>query len=139
MNWKRLDYNPDIIYHYTKKENVKNILQDKKIKKFKDSYTFFTKSYDDAIYLINNVTCNPKCVTIGFDGIKRVNKNNPKDYVILKLEVDKNYIDRTKWFISSSASGINQERIQKINDSICYKGDLKFKSCEILNGEHDET
>ena len=135
MNWKRLGYNPSVVYHYTKKSNVDSIIKDKKIKKFRDIYTFFTESYESAIYLLEKVTCNPRCATIGFDGITRPNRNSIEDFCVLELEIDKNYIDTTKWYESNSAFGDNKEKVAKINSSICYQGDVRFKNCKILEIE----
>ena len=132
MNFKPLGRSPEVVYHYTKLDNVSSITKDKEVKRFKDTYTFFTESLELADWLLKNVTCNPNCGTVGFDGIIRKNDNNIKDYCILKLTVNKNYIDNTKWYLSDSAFNGDKDVIDVVNSSICYKGNLKFVECEVV-------
>lgn len=130
--FKSLGYSPQVVYHYTRKANVTSILDSKEIKRFKDTYTFFTETEELADWLIRNVTCNSNCATIDFDGIPKANRNNIEDFCILKLTVNRKYIDNTKWFASGSAFGPNDDKLKKINSSICYKGNVKFTECEIV-------
>lgn len=129
--FERINYSPDFVYHYTKIENFAYILRDKKIKKGKDTYCFFNETQRESEWILENVTCNPNCKTVDFDGIPKLNRNNIEDYIILKLEVDKNYVDNTKWYKSDSGYGTDEKYVDMINSSICYKGDLRYKTLRV--------
>lgn len=126
INEERLNYVPKEIYHFTKKENLESIMKDRTIKHFSDVYTFYCPTEEEAKWFLYNVTCNPKAVTVGADGIKRKNNNNIDDFVLLKIIPDRNYLDNSKWFKSNSTR--NEEIDSHV---ICYKGNVKIKSAEI--------
>lgn len=114
----------DIVYHFTKKENVQKIRKDRQLKKFKDNYVFVCESYEDCINVIKNTILNPKARYMDFDGVIRDYKNrNINDYVILKLKT--RYSDSLKWFKSTSSNN------SCIDDkTIAYKGNLPIKSMD---------
>lgn len=133
MLFKRLEFLPETVYHYTKKDNIESIIKDKKIKKFKDKYTFFTMSELDSDFLMSNLTCNPLARTRDYNGIIRTNTNKKEDYILLKLKVDRKYVDNTLWYSSDSTGGGNSKLAQEINSrTICYKGDLKYTEIEVI-------
>lgn len=126
INEERLNYVPKEIYHFTKKENLESIMKDRIIKHFSDIYTFYCPTEEEAKWFLYNVTCNPKTVTVGTDGIKRKNNNNIDDFVLLKITPDANYLDNRKWFMSNSTR--NEDIDSHV---ICYKGNVKIKNAEI--------
>lgn len=126
INEERLNYSPKEIYHFTKKENLENIMKDRTIKHFSDVYTFYCPTEWEAKWFLYNVTCNPKATTVGSNGIKRQNNNKIEEFVLLKITPDTNYLDNSKWFKSNSTR--NEEVDSHV---ICYKGTVKIKNAEI--------
>lgn len=129
----RLNYVPKEVYHYTKIKNLEQIQKDKKIKKFKDQWTFFAPTIENAKYLLTNVVCNPKCATYNYEGIAVSNTNKLEDFCILKLVVDTNYTDSSKWFSPNVAKCKNEEILNVMAENIAYKGDLRFKNCVMIS------
>ena len=126
INEERLNYVPKEIYHFTKKDNLESIMKDTTIKHFSDIYTFYCPTEWEAKWFLYNVTCNPKAVTVGADGVKRQNNNKIDEFVLLKITPDTNYLDNRKWFKSNSTRNDDVDK-----HVICYKGNVRIKSAEI--------
>ncbi|WP_297422146.1 hypothetical protein [Clostridium sp.] len=126
INEERLGYVPNVIYHFTKKENLEIIMKDRTIKHFSDIYTFYCPTEEEAKWFLYNVTCNPKATRVGLDGIRRKNNNKIEEFVLLKIIPDRNYLDNSKWFKSNSTR--NEEIDRHV---ICYKGNVRINSAEI--------
>lgn len=133
MLFKRLLFTPSIVFHYTKRNNVESIMRDRTIKRFKDVYTFFSNSESDSDFLLENLACNPKAGVRDYKGIIRDNINKKEDFVLLKILVNKNYTDSTKWYQSDSTEGTAEDLVKEINaKTICFKGDLRCSKIEIV-------
>ena len=52
MAYERIDGPKGLLYHYTKRENIEPILQDGRIRKFKDRECWFCTSLEDALRLM---------------------------------------------------------------------------------------
>lgn len=122
--WERLNYEPEYIYHFTKKYKVESIKKDRQLKKFKDIYIFACESYEDCIVVIQNTLLNPNAKFIDFDGIaKKYNNVNIEEYVILKLKP--RYSNILLWYKSQSAKNSVIDNI-----TIAYKGNLPITFIE---------
>lgn len=133
MNWKPLNYTPEVCYHFTKKENVEKIKADRQLKKFKDIYVFVCESYEGCIQVINRTLLNPNARYYDFAGILRSYGDvNLDDYCIIKLKPRFNKIEN--WYISQASSMFikphDNEGIDKV--SIAHKGNLPIEVLEIL-------
>lgn len=72
------------LYHYTPKENIRNIISSGVIKS-KDNYTFFTKNYYKSIALFENeMMSNNYYISIDKE-LKTRSYANPEDYRIIKI------------------------------------------------------
>jgi hypothetical protein len=124
---ERLGYRPKEIYHFTKKENLESIKNDREIKRFSDVYTFYNPTLEESVWFLKNITCNSACATRGTDGIIRGNDNKIEDYVVLRIVPNEHYVDSSKYFKSHS-TGL--EYVDK--HVICYKGNLRIKELEVV-------
>ena len=52
MAYERIDGPKGLLYHYTKRENIEPILQDGRIRKFKDRECWFCTSLEDTLRLM---------------------------------------------------------------------------------------
>lgn len=119
--------NPKIkyLYHYTKKENIKKILQDKKIIS-KDKYVFFTKNLIDAKNLFESEYMNPDKMYIDLDGnLKKRGKCNKNDYCILKIP----YINDNDFYEFTFP---NQDKNSIYSMSLTHKGEYYFDNAKVL-------
>ncbi|MGN1371480.1 MAG: ubiquitin-like domain-containing protein [Candidatus Coprovivens sp.] len=125
MNIEKINPNIKYIYHYTLKENVGKILNDKEIKS-KDKYVFFTKSLEDSITAFDREMMQEGKLYIDVDGILRKRgKCNKDDYCILKIP----YINDNQFYKFSFA---NQSKESIYTISISHKGSYQFKEAKIL-------
>ena len=67
MKIEKRKYNIKYLYHYTLKENIEEILNDKQIVS-KDKYVFFTKSFNDSVKLFNSEMLDENKIYIDNDG-----------------------------------------------------------------------
>lgn len=126
MKIKKVNPKIKYLYHYTKKENVTKILEDKKIKS-KDSYVFFTGSLNDTIHIFDNEIMQKDKIYVDVDGnLKRREKCNKQDYCILKIP----YVDDDKFYQFEFS---NQDKNSIYSYSIPHKGEYSFKKAKILD------
>lgn len=125
MNIEKINPNIKYVYHYTLKENVGKILNDKAIKS-KDKYVFFTKSLEDSITAFDKEMMQEGKLYIDVDGILRKRgKCNKDDYCILKIP----YINDNQFYKFSFA---NQSKESIYSISISHKGSYQFEEAKIL-------
>ena len=119
--------NPKIkyIYHYTSKENVKKIMQDKKIIS-KDKYVFFTESLRDSITAFEREMMVEDKLYIDVNGVlKKRKKCNKSDYCILRIPY-KNDGQFYKFTFENQTS----ESIYSI--SLSHKGEYNFSDAKVI-------
>lgn len=116
--WELLGREPKTIFHFTRRDCVESIKNDRQLKKFKDLYVFACESYEDCLRVIDNTILNPKACFIDFDGLpKPYSTKNLNDYVIIELKT--RYSNPVKWYRSKSAGGTEIDNI-----TVAYKGNL---------------
>lgn len=119
--------NPDIkyLYHYTKKENVAKILNDKKIIS-SDKYTFFTQNLNDAKKVFEEEIMQENKLYIDINGILRKRgKNNREDYCILKIP----YINDNNFY---KFTFDNQDSNSIYGLSLTHYGEYNFANAKVL-------
>lgn len=86
MAYERIDGPKGLIYHYTKRENVEPILQDGRIRKFKDRECWFCTSLEDALRLMELTVMEEGKLYYDANGLpRRYPKFVPEEYVVLEL------------------------------------------------------
>ena len=125
MNIQKVNSIIKYLYHYTAKENVSKIMQDKAIIS-KDQYVFFTESLKDSITAFEREMMVDGKLYIDVDGNlqerKRCNKN---DYCVLKIP----YQDDNQ-FYKFTFENQKPESIYSI--SITHKGAYHFKNAKVI-------
>lgn len=132
MAYERITAPPEVLYHYTKKDNLPNILADGRIRRFKDKECWFCSSVENTIRLMELTVMNEGGVYIDVNGFpKYYPVFCPDDYVILKLTPRYQNGEWVKWKQEVSQTS-SQELIDLAEEfsnlKIGYRGDLKFKS-----------
>lgn len=138
MAYERITNPPKELYHYTQKANVSQILQDGKIRKFKDSECWFCASIEDTIRLMELTVMVEGGLYIGTNGFAaEYPKFNADDYVILKLTPRYQNGDWVKWnqeLPVGSSTELQEFAKEFSNLKLGFRGDLKFKeNPEILD------
>lgn len=134
--WECIKREPVIVYHYTKKENIGNIINDGQVKKGKDTHSFFSETLENTMIIMSNSVMNEGAAYMGLDGIPlKYGKFNPIDYVILELEpqyakamdwyIWRNEVDSSKYVMVDSAFKLEEIKL-------AYKGNMRFKNPKII-------
>lgn len=115
------------LYHYTTRENAQQIIREHTVRCFRDRFTFFTASREDAVRVCHNVL---KEGTLYIDHdltLKRRALVDFNDYVILRIPCP----DDTEFY---------HLQIEHSADSFCaydyslmHTGELHFKKCKIFS------
>lgn len=116
-------FNTKYLYHYTKKDNIDNILIDGKLKS-KDKYIFFTGSLNDSVNMFEKEMINSNYY-IDIDlKLKKREYVSKSDYVILKVP----YIEDNNFclFDFNNTNSIYDK-------SIVHRGYYNFNKIEILD------
>lgn len=86
MAYERIEKPKGLLYYYTKRENLESILKDGRIRKFKDSESWFCKSLEDTLRLMELTVMQEGNLYYDVNGLlRRYPKFVPEDYVILEL------------------------------------------------------
>ncbi|MCB5713601.1 hypothetical protein GKG47_13695 [Lactonifactor sp. BIOML-A3] len=132
MAYERIASPPEVLYHYTNKENLPAILADGRIRKFQDKECWFCSSVENTLRLMELTVMNEGGLYIGINGIpKRSPKFQPDEYVILELTPRYQNGEWVKWNqeIDSRCSAEQKALAEEFSSlKIGYRGDLKFKS-----------
>lgn len=134
--WECIKREPAIVYHYTKRGNVEQILNDRQVKKGKDTHSFFSETLEDTMIIMSNSVMNEGAVYMGLDGIPlKYGKFNPDEYVILELEPQ--YAKALDWYIWRNET--NSKRYVMVDSAfklekikIAYKGNMRFKNPRLI-------
>ena len=86
MAYERIDGPKGLLYHYTKRENIEPILQDGRIRKFKDRECWFCTSLEDTLRLMELTVMEEGKLYYDANGLpRRYPKFIPEEYVVLEL------------------------------------------------------
>lgn len=131
MAYERIAAPNGELYHYTQKENVPKILEDGRIRKFKDKECWFCASLEDTIQLMELTIMQEGGLYIDANGFpKRYPKFVPEDYVILKLTPRYLNGDWVRWQQEVPANSSQEllHQAKKFSElKIGYRGDMKFR------------
>lgn len=132
MAYERITSPLEVLYHYTKKENLPQILADGRIRKFHDKECWFCSSVENTLRLMELTVMNEGGLYIGVDGLpKQYPKFQPDEYVILELTPRYQNGEWVKWNqeIDSRCSAEQKSLAEEFSSlKIGYRGDLKFQS-----------
>lgn len=122
---------PEIVYHYTQRQNLDQIITDQRIRRMGDTECWFCASLEDTLELMRRTVMREGAPYYGIGGILRFYPPfRADDYVILKLQAQ--YPDRSKWVRWMQALPSNATRAQMAeaqyfsNLKIGYRGDFRF-------------
>lgn len=131
MAYERIAAPESELYHYTRKENLLEILKDSRIRKFKDKECWFCASLEDTLQLMELTVMQEGGLYIDTNGFpKRYQKFVPDDYVILKLAPRYQNGDWVRWQqeVPPNSSQELLEQAKKFSElKIGYRGDMKFR------------
>lgn len=131
MAYERIKAPMGELYHYTQKEKLPSILEDGRIRKFKDKECWFCSSLEDTLRLMELTVMNEGGLYIGVNGLPmRYPKFIPENYVILKLTPRFLNGEWVRWNqeIDSWCSAEQKALAEEFSNlKIGYRGDLKFK------------
>lgn len=86
MAYERIDRPKGLLYHYTKRENIEPILQDGRIRKFRDTECWFCTSLEDTLRLMELTVMEEGKLYYDINGLsRRYPKFIPEEYVVLEL------------------------------------------------------
>lgn len=127
---------PTEVYHLTKRENVKSIQSENRIRRFGDTECWFCRSLEDILrYMEYTVLCEGKPYIATGGMIKFYPRFVPEDYVLLKLTPVK---WEDKWYqwnqeVPSNSSQTAKDQAEEFSRlKIGYRGDLRFSNMEIM-------
>ncbi len=130
MAYERIASPPEVLYHYTNKENLPAILADGRIRKFQDKECWFCSSVENTLRLMELTVMNEGGLYIGINGIpKRSPKFQPDEYVILELTPRYQNGEWVKWNqeIDSRCSAEQKalaERIQQLKNRLSWRSEV---------------
>ena len=87
LNYERLNYIPNKLFHFTLSKNVENIYDDSMLKADSYGYVYLTESIEDAEKFAN--------------GYARIRNVDIKDFSIIEIDTNEIYIDINKLYIST--------------------------------------
>lgn len=132
MSYERITNIPETLYHYTKKDNIESILNDGKIKKFKDSECWFCTSIEDLLRYMELTVMNEGQPYYDTNGIR---KSYPpfvaEDFVVLELTQRFQNGEWVKWNQEYPLNTpLEFQSLQKeFSDlKVGFRGDFKFKA-----------
>ena len=137
------------LYHYTKRENIDNILRDGRIRRFGDRECWFCTSLEDTLKLMEKTVMMEGKSYYGIGGIlKRYPAFVPSEYVILKLEQHYQNGVWVRWnqeLPEGSPPDLVEEARIFSHLKVGFRGELKFKEnpeiieVTVLLEEHQQS
>ena len=125
---------PREVYLFTQKQNLEQILEDKKIRRFGDTECWFCRTLEDMLRYMDMTVMNEGQRYIAPDRtIKRYPKFKPENYVMLRL-VPARWED--KWYqwnqeLPANASPEARQQAREFSElKLGYRGDLRFSEVE---------
>ena len=107
LNYEKLNYIPDKLYHFTLSKNIESIYNDSMLKADMYGYVYLTESIKDA-----EIFANKYASIRGID---------IKEYSIIEIDTDEIYIDINNLYLSTDH---NPEYFLGAK-AIAYNGDLE--------------
>ena len=87
LNYEKLNYIPDNLYHFTLSENVKNIYNDSMLKADSYGYVYLTETLEDAEKFANRYA--------------NIRKINIEEFSIIEIDTDEIEIDINNLYLST--------------------------------------
>lgn len=130
MAYERIDGPKGLLYHYTKRENIEPILQDGRIRKFKDRECWFCTSLEDTLRLMELTVMEEGKLYYDANGLpRRYPKCIPEEYVVLELSPRYQNGDWVIWnqeFPDGAPEDIRKLGEEFSHLKIGFRGDLRF-------------
>ncbi len=130
MAYERIEKPKGLLYHYTKRENLEPILKDGRIRKFKDTESWFCKSLEDTLRLMELTVMQEGKLYYDVNGLPRKYPPFvPDDYVILELSLRYQSGDWVRWNQEFPAG--TPEQVLKLGEEfshlkVGFRGDVRF-------------
>lgn len=130
MGYERIDRPEGLLYHYTKRENLEQIIKDGRIRKFKDRESWFCTSLEDTLRLMELTVMQEGNLYCDVDGfLKRYPAFVPEDYVILELTPRFQNGEWVRW--NQEFPENTPEEVLKLGEEFShlkagYRGDVRF-------------
>lgn len=128
---------PSTVYHLTQKGNLDRILDDGRIRRFSDTECWFCESLDTMrAYMEQTVMCKGKTYRTADGQLCHYSNFNPEAHILLKLapiRQEDAWYRRTQDQPSSSSDEMMQEEREFFPLSIGYRGDVAFRSAEVID------
>lgn len=130
MGYVRVADRPKVVYHYTRLENLEDILWDGQIRRMGDSECWFCATLEDTLALMRDTVMKeggPYYKVGGALGFYP--KFIPEDYVILELTPSRQSGQWVRWMqeLPPGAPPELQEAARKSSElKLGFRGDLKF-------------
>lgn len=130
---------PPEVYHLTKKANLESILDDGAIRRFDDTECWFCESLAKMkAYMEQTVLCEGKPYYGAGGQLCRYPKFEPDEHIILKLTPCRREGNWYRWnqeIPLNSPPELVQAAAEFSKLKIGYRGDLAFKSVEVIDVE----
>ena len=130
---------PTLVFHLTKRANLKSILNDKTIKRMGDSECWFCESLENMKkYMSYTVMCEGKPYIDVGGIVRKYPKYNPNEYCILKIKPRYRIGNWVRW-MQEMPRNAPEELLNEAKEfsmlKIGFRGDLKFEEFSVLNAE----
>lgn len=128
---------PSEVYHLTKKEKLNDILEDGRIRRFRDSECWFCETPEKLrAYMEQTVLCEGKPYYAVDGSVRRYPRFEPEDHVILKLTPCRREGSWYRWnqeIPKNSPSELIKAADEFSKLKIGYRGDLRFQDAKVLD------
>lgn len=130
MAYERIAAPGGCLYHYTKRECLDAILQDGRIRRFRDRECWFCTSLTDTLRLMELTVMKEGHPYVDTNGrLRRYPAFVPEDYVILKLEQRYQNGEWVRWNQEMPHGCPPEILVEAVEFSLLkkgFRGDLKF-------------
>lgn len=130
MGYERIDKPEGLLYHYTKRENLEQIIKDGRIRKFRDRESWFCTSLEDTLRLMELTVMQEGNLYYDVKGFPRhYPAFVPEEYVILELEPRFQSGEWVRW--NQEFPENTPEEVLKLGEEFSrlkagYRGDVRF-------------
>ena len=127
---------PTEVFHFTQKQNLEQILSDRRIRRFGDTECWFCRSPEDMLRYMEMTVMNEGQKYIAPDRtVKRYPKFEPENYVMLRI-VPAKWEDKWYQWNQELPATASPETMQQAKESselkLGYRGDLRFSQVEVF-------
>lgn len=130
MAYERIDRPKGMLYHYTKRSNLESILNDGRIRRFRDSESWFCTSLDNTLRIMDYTVMQEGKLYYDSMGFPRYYPQFvPEDYIILELSPRYQNGDWVIW--NQEFPKGTPEEVLKLGEEfshlkVGFRGDLRF-------------